>query len=122
MRELFSFIVGQLTDPLTLPIDPLHEWAILGIIGLIAYATSFRIVGDMYHSRCIDGRFLGSLSHWTIRLLIFSLLWFVVYWSIIIVQWIIANWVVLLFSLFGIVLVSILVHRSLIKANRIETR
>ena len=122
MRELFSFIVGQLTDPLTLPIDPLHEWAILGIIGLIAYATSFRIVGDMYHSRCIDGRFLGSLSHWTIRLLIFSLLWFVVYWSIIIVQWIIANWVVLLCSHFGMTVVSVVIYHTLIKANRIKTR
>ena len=122
MRELFSFIFDQLTDPLSLPITPLYEWAILGIIGMIAYAISFRIVGDMYHSGCIHGSFLGSLSHWTIRLLIFSLLWFVVYWSIIIVQWIIANWVVLLFSLFGIVLVSILVHRILIKVNGIETR
>lgn len=122
MRELFSFIVGQLTDPLTLPIDPLHEWAILGIIGLIAYATSFRIVGDMYHSRCIDGRFLGSLFYWIIYFLIFVLLWFVVYWTIVIGQWIIANWVILLFALLSIVLVSILVYRSLIKANRIETR
>ena len=122
MRELFSFIFDQLTDPLTLPIDPLYEWALLGFIGLIAYATSFRIVGDMYRSGLIDGSFLGSLFHWIIRFLIFIPLWFVVYWTIVIGQWIVANWVILLFTLLGMSMVSILVHRILIKANGIETR
>lgn len=122
MRELFSFIFDHLTDPLTLPIDPLYEWALLGFIGLIAYATSFRIVGDMYRSGLIDGSFLGSLFHWIIRFLIFVALWFVVYWTIVIGQWIIANWVVLLCSLFGMTVVSVVIYHTLIKANRIKTR
>lgn len=122
MRELFSFIFDHLTDPLTLPIDPLHEWALLGFIGLIAYATSFRIVGDMYRSGLIDGSFLGSLFHWIIRFMIFVALWFVVYWTIVIGQWIIANWVVLLCSLFGMTVVSVVIYHTLIKANRIKTR
>ena len=122
MRELFSFIFDHLTDPLTLPIDPLYEWALLGFIGLIAYATSFRIVGDIYRSGLIDGSFLGSLFHWIIRFLIFVALWFVVYWTIVIGQWIIANWVVLLCSLFGMTVVSVVIYHTLIKANRIKTR
>ena len=96
MRELFSFIFDQSTGPLSLPIDPLYEWAILGVIGLIAFLASYRIVGDLYASGDIHGRFLGSLFHWTIRLLIFAAIWFVVYWVIVIGQWVAAHWGVLL--------------------------
>ena len=95
MRELFSFIFDQFTDPFSLPIDPLYEWAILGVIGLIAFFASYGIVGDLYASGDIHGRFLGSLFHWTIRLLIFAAIWFVVYWVIVIGQWIAAHWFVL---------------------------
>lgn len=96
MRELFSFIFDQFTDPLSLPIDPLYEWAILGVISLIAYFASYSIVGDLYASGDLHGRFLGSLVHWAIRLLIFAATWFVVYWVIVIGQWIATHWVILL--------------------------
>ena len=105
MREIFSFIFDKFTDPLTLPIEPLYEWIILGVIGLIAYVASFRIVGDMYDSGTISGSFLGSLFHWIIRLLIFVPVWFVVYWVIVIGQWIIANWVLALCILGGLIAV-----------------
>lgn len=106
MREIFSFIFDKFTDPLTLPIKPLYEWAILGIIGIIAYVASFRIVGDMYDSGSISGSFLGSLFHWIIRLLIFVPVWFVIYWVIVIAQWIIAHWVLSLSILGGVIAVS----------------
>ncbi len=102
MKELFSFIFDRITDPLSLPIQPLHEWAILGVIGLIAYVAAYNKVGDMYHNGMIHGSLLGSLSHWIIRLLIFIALWFVTYWSIVIGQWIIANWVVAVSVLIGV--------------------
>ena len=104
MREVFSFIFDKFTDPLTLPVEPLYEWVILGIIGIIAYATSFRIVRDMYDSGSICGGFLGSLFHWFIRLLIFVPIWFIIYWIIIIAQWVIANWMLALSILGGIIL------------------
>lgn len=88
MKELFSFIFDLLIDPLTLPIHPLYEWLILGVIGTIAYIASFRIVGDLYDSGDIHGSFLGSLFHWAIRFLIFIPVWFVVYWIIYFGQWI----------------------------------
>lgn len=105
MRAIFSFIFDKFTDPLTLPLEPLYEWIILGVIGLIAYVASFRIVGDMYDSGSISGSFLGSLFHWIIRLLIFVPVWFVVYWVIVIAQWIIANWVLALCILGGLIVV-----------------
>lgn len=102
MREIFSFIFDKFTDPLMLPIEPLYEWIILGIIGIISYVASFRIVGDMYDSGSISGSFWGSLFHWIIRFLIFVPVWFVVYWGIVIVQWIIAHWILTLCILSGL--------------------
>lgn len=107
MREVFSFIFDKFTDPLTLPIEPLYEWIILGIIGIIAYVASFRIVGDMYDSGSISGSFLGSIFHWIIRLLIFVPIWFVIYWVIIIAQWIISNWMLVMSVLSGIILSTV---------------
>lgn len=91
MREILSFIFDMAIDPLTLPIEPWKEWIILGVIGLIAYAASFRIVGDLYDSGDISGRTIGSILHWIIRLLIFVPVWFVTYWVIVIGQWIKAH-------------------------------
>ena len=113
MREIFSFIFDRFTDPLTLPIEPLYEWIILGIIGLIAYAASFRIVGDMYDSGSISGSFLGSLFHWIIRLFIFVPIWFVVYWMIVISQWIITHWMLAL-SILGVLIAITIVVASVI--------
>ena len=118
MRELFSFIFDQFTDPFSLPIDPLYEWAILGAIGLVAFFASYRIVGGLYASGDIHGRFPGSLFHWTIRLLIFAAIWFVVYWVIVIGQWIAAHWIVLLCITVAFLVVCLIV-RYLIN-NRTE--
>ena len=107
MREIFSFIFDKLTDPLTLPIEPLYEWAILGIIEFCAFVRSFDIVRNMYNSGFISGKFLGSLFHWIIRLLIFVTVWFVVYWVIVIAQWIIAHWVLALCILGGLIAVTV---------------
>lgn len=37
LTDIFRFIFDMATDPLSLPINPLYEWAILGVIGIFAY-------------------------------------------------------------------------------------
>ena len=67
LKEIFSFVFDMLTDPLTLPVEPWKEWAILVVIGFIAYRIAFDMVGGMYALDLINSRFAGSLAHWTIR-------------------------------------------------------
>lgn len=117
MREIFSFIFDKFTDPLTLPIEPLYEWIILGIIGLLAYAASFRLIGDMYKDGSISGSSLGSLLHWGIRLLIFVATWLVVYWVIVIAQWIRAHWVLVLIVLGGVLVLFVVTLIVILYAN-----
>lgn len=109
MTQLLSFIFDKITDPLSLPINPLYEWLILGVIGAIAYIASFRIVGDMYDSGDISGSTLGSICHWIIRLLIFVPIWFVVYWVIVIGQFVVAHWIPILCVMAGIITITSLV-------------
>lgn len=94
LTEIFRFIFDMATDPLSLPINPLYEWAILGVIGIFAYAVAYRLVGDMYDSGDISGSTLGSIFHWIIRFLIFIAVWFVTYTVIVVGQWIAAHWVI----------------------------
>ena len=120
MREIFSFIFDKVTDPLTLPIHPLWEWFILGVIGFIAYKVAYRKVGNLYRAEIISGRFAGSLCHWIIRFLIFVPIWAVVYWTIVFVQWIVAHWIVAIIIAVSAVLLGITIkfaHKS-IKTKR----
>lgn len=116
MREIFSFIFDKITDPLTLPIHPLWEWLILGVIGEIAYQFAFRKVGNLYRTGVISGRFSGSLLHWILRFLIYVPVWTIVYGSIVFVQWITAHWVVaIVIAVSAIILVIVMriVYKSI---------
>lgn len=79
---MLKFIFTMLTDPLTLPVNPLWEYLILAILGQIAFQIGWNIS---------PGGTLGSLIHWTVRFIAFITLWAITYESIVAVQWILAN-------------------------------
>lgn len=113
MRDLFSFVFDRITDPLSLPLHPLYEWAILSILGFIAYKYAFRIVGDIYDIGIIQGRVLGSFLHWSIRLLIFVPSWAIAYWTIVVGQWIWRNGETVLSIIIGAIGVFAMFYRDL---------
>ena len=123
MREIFSFIFDKVTDPLTLPIHPLWEWFILGVIGFIAYKVAYRKVGNLYRAEIISGRFAGSLCHWIIRFLIFVPIWAVVYWTIVFVQWIVAHWIAAIIIAVSAVILGITIkfaHKSIKTKRKVD--
>ena len=75
MSEIFSFCFEQLTDPLSLPLSPLAEWVILTILHQLVYTQAFSMVGNLYHSGYISGRFIGSFLHWFFRAISFLVAW-----------------------------------------------
>ncbi len=77
MSNIFKILFEIFTDPLGLPINPVYEYIILAVIGLIAYIMSYHIVGNLYHGGMIGGRMEGSLFHWSIRLFLFIVMWLV---------------------------------------------
>ncbi|MCM1008931.1 MAG: hypothetical protein NC485_13635 [Ruminococcus flavefaciens] len=96
MNTIFKFIFERLTDPLGLPIDPLYEYAILAVIGAIAYCIAYSKVGDMYHGGMIDGRTVGSLFHWLIKAFLFVVMWLIAYAVIQGYFFVTANWQIIL--------------------------
>lgn len=90
---MYSLIFDILTDPLGLPINDLWEFAILAVIGKIAFSIGWE---------ASPGGILGAFIHWTVRLMAFFALWAITYAVIVAVQWLIANWLMVL-----IILVSV---------------
>lgn len=105
MKEIFSFLFERLTDPLSLPINPLWEYLILLVIGSIAYTIAFSLVGEMYRSGNISGGCLGSLFHWLIRLFVFVVVWAIAYGVITSIQWLTAHWMTII-SILGMLAIS----------------
>ena len=96
MSIIFKFMFERLTDPLGLPINPIYEYVILAVIGLVAYGLAYRKVGDMYHGGLISGRTEGSLFHWFIRACLFVILWRVAYGAVQGYFFVTANWQIIL--------------------------
>jgi len=76
---MLKFIFELLTDPLGLPIPYFYEYIILAIIGVFAYVIAYILVGKLYDNDLIDGKTLGKLCHWAIRLFVFIILWAISY-------------------------------------------
>lgn len=96
MRAFFKFMFERLTDQLGLPINPIYEYIILAVIGLVAYGIAYSTVGDMYHGGLISGRTEGSFFHWLIRLILFVGLWLLTYGAIQVYFFVSANWQIIL--------------------------
>lgn len=96
MSAIFKFLFERVTDPLGLPINPIYEYVILAVIGLVAYGLAYRKVGDMYHGGLISGRTEGSFFHWVIRAFLFVMLWLVTYGAIQGYYFVTANWQIIL--------------------------
>jgi hypothetical protein len=71
---MFKLIFDWIVDQYTLFENPLYNWIGMGIIGVIGFVIAFRFVGALYDDGLISGRFLGKIFHWTIRLIVVSLL------------------------------------------------
>lgn len=72
---MFQFLYELIIDPLGLPIDPMKEYIILGVIEWVAYILAYEKVGKLYGAHAISGRMEGSLCHWGIRILYFIGIW-----------------------------------------------
>lgn len=66
-----KYIFEYLTDSFSLLDNPLDDWVIITIIGVIAYKIAYRSVGDLFRFDLIDGREAGHVLHWIIRLIVF---------------------------------------------------
>lgn len=81
MLKLFYTL---LTDPLGLPLEPLHEYIALLVLGEIVHEIAWK---------ASPGGTFGSLIYWTTKLVAFVAIWAVLYGLITAVKFVIAHWV-----------------------------
>ena len=81
MLKLFYTL---LTNPLSLPIEPLWEYVILLIVGEIVHEIAWSVS---------PGGTFGSLIYWVTKLIAFVAIWAVLYAIIATVQFVIAHWI-----------------------------
>lgn len=79
---MYKFLFELFTDPLPLPINPLYEYIILAVIGFIAYKVAWE---------ASPGGTFGSEIHWSVRILVFVVLWAIAYAVIMAIQWLMNN-------------------------------
>ncbi|MBR3678944.1 MAG: hypothetical protein IKL87_01925 [Oscillospiraceae bacterium] len=99
MGGIFSIIFEFVTHPLGLPINPLYEWVIMAILGSIAFVVAYSAVGKLG----LRGN-AGSAAHWTIRFVVFVILWAIARLAIIVIN----NWQLSLMIIGGIAAAIIL--------------
>ena len=107
MRDFFSFCFEYLTDPLSLPLNPITEYIILALLDWIARKLAYGLVGNMYGTNLISGGTSGSLFHWIFRGIIFVTIWWTANAVITIYRFVAEHWLILLTTLGAILLLAV---------------
>lgn len=93
-----------LISPLTISDNYFVNSIVVSILGFIAFKLAFKIVGD------IGARGeIGSLLHWTIRLIIFFLLWICCCIAVAIIRFIENHIILLSFLLVGVLFIVFII-------------
>ena len=69
---MLKFIFDLITSQFSLFEDPLCNYVVMAIVGTIAFIIAFTAVGDLGFKGT-----LGSIAHWTIRFIVFVVVWFI---------------------------------------------
>lgn len=124
MNILFKSIFEWIVDQYSLFENPLYNWIVFGIIGLIGFAVAWNVVGSLYRNGDITGRTIGSLIHWIIRLLVMTALYLVIAFIIWIVKLAISIpwwvWIIIIVSLIGFATGTILLKQRMQKSKEIK--
>lgn len=107
--KLKKMFFELLISPLTISDNYFVNSIIVSVLGFIAFKVAFKIVGD------IGARGeVGSLLHWSIRLMVFFVLWFSCCVAVIIIRFVV-NHIILLSCLVVGLLFIIFVGKSIYK-------
>lgn len=78
-----------LTDSYSLLENPIDDYIIMGVVGVIAFWIAYHIVGWFYQTDMIEGWEVGHILHWVIRLIVFVIIYYAVATAIRIYHWIV---------------------------------
>lgn len=77
MNQILKPVFEMITGEYVLFDNVIYNYIILSIIGVIALKVAWNFVGKLYDYGIIIGKSSGSIIHWTIRLMIFTVLFYI---------------------------------------------
>lgn len=110
LKVLFEY----LTESYALLENPLHNYIIMGIVGFIAYFIAYGIVGWFYNKKMIRSKGAGSIMHWSIRFIVFLVIYYAAATVIRLYKWIISIPV----NVWWIVFITILTISVMVKISK----
>lgn len=122
---MFKFLYEFIIDPLELPIACHFEYMILFAIGVAAYLIAFSFVGKLYSKDIITSKEGGTIIHWSVRTLVFVILFIIIKFAIILAKWIVSNKFLVIGILFTIILLSVTVfsiNKKIKKAKKLSNK
>ena len=112
LKPIYEIITGEFI----LFEDIVGNYIAMGIIGIIAFGVAWKLVGKLYDNQIISGKILGSIIHWTLRLISFVVIFYI---SVFLV-WVIKNIKMILLIALGIL--ACIVGYKILKKLRKDTK
>ncbi len=116
MKQILKPIFEIVTGEYILFDNIIYNYIAMAIIGLIAYRIAWKCVRKLYNNDIISGKGIGSITHWTIRLIVFSLILYVCSFFIWITKFIYTYKTIILGCAIGIIIIIITI--KIIKNNK----
>ena len=117
MRQILKPIFEMITGEYILFDNILYNYIAMGIIGLIAFKIAWNFVHKLYDWGIITGSNTGSFAHWSIRTIVFIIVFYIFNLIIWITKFVIKYKNIILILL-GIAIVSIIILNNMIKYKK----
>ena len=79
LKSFLKPIYETITGEFILFDNIIGNYIVIGVIGTIAFIIAWNFVGILYHEEYINGKNIGSLIHWIVRLVVFILLFYILF-------------------------------------------
>ena len=119
LKLLFEF----LTSSFSLSENPISNYIIMAVVGYIAFLMAYNIVGWFYYTDIIEGKGVGQILHWVIRLFIFVIIYRIAAVAIRIYKWVMGIpmyvWWVVMIIIIGIILIVAIANLILNRKDKV---
>ena len=119
LKLLFEF----LTSSFSLSENPISNYIIMAVVGYIAFLMAYNIVGWFYYTDIIEGKGVGQILHWVIRLFIFVIIYLIAAVAIRIYKCVMGIpmyvWWVVMIIIIGIILIVAIANLILNRKDKV---
>lgn len=77
MKQILKPIFEMITGEYILFENIIQNYIAMTIIGIIAFSIAWKTVEKLYQNHIIEGKIIGSIIHWSVRLIVFLIVFYI---------------------------------------------